>query len=69
MTMGRTENPCVDGSIPPPGTTPKPASVKHFQAFWYLPNFLQKPSKYPGCVPSCARENLIVTKRNQLQPR
>ena len=69
MTMGRTENPCVDGSIPPPGTISKPAFVKHFRALSLFPKLLQKPSKYPGCVPSCVRENLIVSNSNQFRPK
>ncbi len=65
----RTENPCVDGSIPPPGTTAKPASDKHFRRFKLFRNIGEIPSKYPNCVPNCARDNPTVTNSNQFQPK
>jgi hypothetical protein len=59
----------VGGSIPSLGTTSKPSSVKDlrfFNGLWSLPEI---SSRYPGCVPSCARENLSVTNCTELQPR
>jgi hypothetical protein len=61
----RSENPCVDGSIPPPGTSSKPASDKHLRAFSIIPNLPEIPPKYTRCVPNFARENLSVTNSNQ----
>jgi hypothetical protein len=44
-------------------------SVKGLQFFGTFQKQSEKPSKSPRCVPSCAHEKLIVSKRNQLQPR
>jgi hypothetical protein len=64
-----TENPCVDGSIPPPGTISKPASDKHFRRFEPFRSTCKIPSKCPRCVPNCGRENLSVANSDQSQPK
>jgi len=50
----------VDGSIPPPGTIFKTASVKGLRASDSFQDQPERRSKYPRRVPSCARENLSV---------
>jgi hypothetical protein len=63
--MIRTENPCVDGSIPPPGTrlrpsgyarqaTSKAASVKHLRRINRFSDSPEIPSKYPCCMSGVA---------------
>ena len=65
----RIENPCVDGSIPPPGTTYKAGSVKHLRRFSTFTNTPEIPLKCPCCVPNCVREKLIVSNSIQLEPK
>ena len=65
----RSENPCVDGSIPPPGTTPKASSVRHLRRFCRFSDSPEIPSKYPCCAQNCAREKLTVSNSSQLEPR
>jgi hypothetical protein len=65
-----TENPCVDGSIPPPGSTSKPVSVKHFQTPKALQENIESLQNNPGMSQTVsARNSLYPTQTNLSQDR
>jgi len=65
MRQKGIENPRVGGSIPSPGTSSKPSSIKGLQSTNSFRSQPENPSKHPSSVPSCARENLGATNSSQ----